>query len=412
MTRSLSSPVPAFASVESRASWVVAGASLAILSFSYGAPYLVAVGMRPIAEELGSARSVPSLAASLAWFGGGVGGMLMGWLAEKVGVRWTVLVGAVMVGFGLFVSTLGGPWALWLGHGLFVGLLGNGGINVPLMTYVTRWFDRRRGTALALIASGQYIAGVIWPGIFERGIATLGWRTTMALYGGLVVVAVIPLAAVFLRAPPKAIRLAIGTAGESPNTRGAAHPNRAFFVLLCCAPFLCCVPMAMPQGHLVAFCGDLGISAAHGAAMLSVLLGSAFVARQFWGWLSDRIGGMTTVLIGSVCQVAALIAFLLTQDERGLYFVAAAFGMGFSGLIPAYVLAVRDLFPAEEAGWRVPMVFFAGTGGMAFGGWMAGAIYDQSGTYAAAWMVGIGVNALHFVLVGALILWWRAARAR
>ena len=99
MTRAIASvatPETASAAptIESRASWVVAGASLAILFFSYGSPYLVAVGMRPIAEELGSARWVPSLAASLAWFGGGMGGVLMGWLAEKVGVRWTVMAGA------------------------------------------------------------------------------------------------------------------------------------------------------------------------------------------------------------------------------------------------------------------------------------------------------------------------------
>ena len=409
MTQSVAAAAPgaAAASVEGRASWVVAAAALAILSFSYGAPYVTAVGLRPIAEELGSARSVPALAAALAWLGAGVGGMLMGWLAEKIGVRWTVLLGAVMVGAGLGISTVGGPWALWIGHGLFIGLLGNGGINIPLMTYVTRWFDRRRGTALALIASGQYIAGVLWPAIFERGIAVYGWRATMALFGAVVVVAVIPLAAWFLRPPPKPVPLAasLGTLG-SLRTPGALP--RGFFPLLCCAPFLCCVPMAMPQGHLVAFCSDLGITAARGAAMLSVMLGCAFVARQFWGWLSDRIGGMMTVLAGSACQILALVAFFLTQDETGLFIVAAGFGLGFSGIIPAYVLAVRDLFAAEEAGWRVPVVFFSGTGGMAFGGWAAGLIYDHFGTYSAAWAAGIGINAVHLLLVGALIL-YRAA---
>jgi MFS family permease len=354
---------------------------------------------------------VPAFATSLAWLGAGIGGIAMGWLAERIGVRRTVLIGATMMAVGLVVSTLGDAWALWFGHGLFVGLLGNGAINIPLMTYVTRWFDRRRGTALALIASGQYIAGVVWPALFARGISSFGWRTIMAGYAVVIVAAIVPLAIAFLRPPPVAPSI-IPTGGAGAAPRTAAHPNRLFFALLCCAPFLCCVPMAIPQGHLVAYCGDLGISPEQGAAMLSLLLGSAFVARQFWGWLSDRVGGMTTVLIGSACQLAALVAFLLTQDERGLYLVAAAFGLGFSGLIPAYVLAVRDLFAADEAGWRVPVVFFAGTGGMAFGGWLAGLIYDQFATYSAAWAVGIGVNAVHFVLVGSLILWWRGVRAR
>ena len=401
---------PSIASIESRESWVTALAALAVLSFAFGAPYVTAVGLRAIAADLGSPRSVPAAAAALAWAGAGIGGIGMGWLAERIGVRWTVMLGATMVGTGLIISTLGGAWTLWLGHGLFMGLLGNAGINVPLMTYVTRWFDRRRGTALALIASGQYVAGVVWPSVFERGIDGWGWRPTMALYGVVVIVAILPIALIYLRQPPKPLPLE-HLAGLSP-ARAPLRLPRAFFPLLCMAPFMCCVPMAMPQGHLVAFCGDLGIAASHGAAMLSVLLACAFVSRQFWGWLSDRIGGLPTVLAGSGCQLAALVGFLLTQDERGLFFVAAAFGLGFSGLIPAYVLTVRDLYPAEEAGWRVPMVFFSGTGGMAFGGWIAGAIYDGFGSYFVAWGAGIAVNSVHFVLISTLLLWRRSLRRR
>lgn len=406
-TVALQPPPPT--TVETGASWVAALSTLVILSFSYGAPYVTAVGLRPMADEFGTARSVPALAASLAWFFGGLGGIGMGWIADRVGVRWTVLVGGVMVGSGLVISTLGDMWSLWIGHGLLIGLLGNAGINVPLMTYVSRWFDRRRGTALALVASGQYVAGVIWPSIFQYGIGAYGWRWTMAAYGILVMLAVVPLAIIFLKAPPAPIPVVPGAA--SGGETSAAKPlSPAFFLFLCAAPFLCCVPMSMPQGHLVAFCGDLGISGARGAAMLSLMLACAFVARQFWGALSDRVGGLRTILAGSVCQMAALTAFLLTQDETGLFVVAAAFGLGFSGLIPAYVFTVRELYPSNQAGWRVPTVFFFGTGGMAFGGWAAGLIYDSYGTYAAAWGAGIAINAVHFVLVGSLLLYWLSRR--
>jgi MFS family permease len=172
--------------------------------------------------------------------------------------------------------------------------------------------------------------------------------------------------------------------------------------LLCAAGFLCCVPMAMPAGHLVAFCSDLGIPAAHGAAMLSVLLGSAFVARLFWGWLADRIGGLGTVLAGSACQALAIFAFTLTQDEIGLFAVSAAYGLGFSGIIPAYVLAVRELFPSTEASWRVPTLLFISMGGMAFGGWFAGALYDHFGYYAPAFGAGAMFNLANLVVVGFL----------
>ena len=166
---------------------------------------------------------------------------------------------------------------------------------------------------------------------------------------------------------------------------------------------LCCMPMAMPQGHLVAFCTDLGIAPAHGAAMLSVLLGSAFVSRQFWGWLTDRIGGLRTVLAGSVCQIAAMTGFLLTQNEAGLFAVAAIFGFGFSGIIPAYVVAIRELFPAAEAPWRVPTVLLFTGSGMALGGWLAGMIYDWAGFYAIAFATGVAFNAAHIVVIGSLV---------
>jgi MFS family permease len=184
-------------------------------------------------------------------------------------------------------------------------------------------------------------------------------------------------------------------------------PNTAL-ALLALASFLCCVPMAMPAAHLVAFCADLGISARVGAAMLSVLLLAAFISRQFWGAIADRIGGLATVFLGNLAQVVGMTAFLLTTDEAGLFLVAAIYGLGFGGIIPAYLLAVRSLFPAREAAWRLPTLLFVSLTGMAFGAWLAGAIYDRVGFYGAAWGVGIVVNLVQLALVGFL---WRRERA-
>ena len=166
-------------SIETRTSWVVAGVSLILLGLSFGGPWITAVGLKEIAAETGGARQVPSLAVSLSLFGGAVGGLLMGRLANSYGIRWTVITGSVMIALGLCISSLGAPWQLYVGHGLFMGLIGNAGLNAPLFVYVSRWFDRRRGSALALISSGGYLAGFVWPTIFERSIAYFGWRWTM-----------------------------------------------------------------------------------------------------------------------------------------------------------------------------------------------------------------------------------------
>jgi MFS family permease len=390
-------------SIETKASWVVASVALFIMMMAFGAAWITAVALKDIATEAGGARSIPALASALAWLGSGVGGILMGRIADRVGTRWTVICGALMIGLGLSISTLGPPWPLWIGHGLFIGVIGLGGINAPLYIYVSRWFDRRRGSALALISSGSYLAGAMWPPVFERAIAGLGWRETMLWYALVEIVVIVPLAAIYFRHPPEVIdpeKVSVAGAGRA---RVMGLPANAVFAMMCGAGVLCCIPMAMPQGHLIAFCSDLGINRSMGALMLSVLLGTAFFSRQIWGVISDRVGGLVTVLIGSAWQAASMAGFLFTQNEAGLFTVAAAFGLGFSGIIPAYVLAVRELFPAAEASWRIPTLLLFSGFGMAAGGWIAGLLYDHFGYYAPAFAAGVGANILNMLVVGMLV---------
>jgi len=395
---------PRSPSIESRGSWIAAGVTLVLLSVSYGSPLLIVVGLKPITADLGTPRQMVALAGALTWLGTGAGGILMGWLAERTSIRFTVILGTVMIALGLVVSASGNIWAILLGHTLLVGLLGNGALYPPLLVYVSRWFDRRRGTALALISSGQYIAGMAWPMLFERAMTDYGWRATMVGWAVVMLVAIPPIAFLFLRRPPELPTSFFreGAAGERRAVLGL-RPN-VVLAIISIAGFCCCVPMSIPQGHLVAFCSDIGIPAAQGAAMLSVLQASAFMSRMFWGWLSDRIGGLKTVLLGSACQALAIAAFMSTQDEAGLFAVSAAYGLGFSGIIPAYVVAIRDLFPAREASWRVPMVLFVSMGGMAFGGWFAGALYDHFGFYAPAFVIGVIFNIANLALVGFLVM--------
>jgi MFS family permease len=390
-------------SIESRSSWVAASITLVILSVSYGAPLVVVVGLKPIAASLDADRSVVALAASLIWLGTGLGGIVMGRTADRIGMRKVAIFGAVMTALGLALSATGQIWALFLGHAVLIGLLGNAAHFPPLVVYVSRWFDRRRGAAVALISSGQYIAGMVWPTVFERGMTQFGWQATMLGYAVVVVAAIVPMA-LFLYPPPQPSRAASVAAAVRRRARALGLPANLVQALLCAAGFLCCVPMAMPAGHLVALCTDLGIPAAQGAAMLSVLLGSAFVSRLFWGWLADRIGGLGTVLAGSACQALAIAAFTVTQDELGLFAVSAAYGLGFSGIVPAYVLAVRELFPSSEASWRVPTLLFTSMGGMAFGGWFAGALYDHFGFYAPAFAAGALFNLANLAVIASLVV--------
>ena len=398
-------------SIETRASWVVAGISLALLGLSFGGPWITVVGLKAIAEEMGGARSVPALASSLAWFGAAVGGILMGRIADRFGIRWTVIFGSVMICIGLLISTGGAPWQLYVGHGLFMGLLGNAGLNAPLYVYVSHWFDRRRGSALALISSGGYLAGFVWPTIFERAISNFGWRWTMVGYAVFQVALIVPLAAYFLRPPPKIAAPTAQSGSAMAKPRVLGWPPNVVFAWIAVASFMCCVTMSMPQGHIVALCTDLGISATMGAAMLSVLLGAGLLSRQGWGLVSDRIGGLQTALLSSALQAAAMTGFLYTQDEVGLFAVSAAFGIGFSALIPAYVLAVRDLFPGSEAYWRVPTLLFTSGSGMAVGGWLAGYLYDMNGYYAPAFATGVAFNLINLLMLAVLVVRQRMVMA-
>jgi MFS family permease len=408
--RPLNAQSPALPSIESRTSWVIACVSLVLLGLSFGGPWIIAVGLKAVTADVGGARSIPSLAVSLAWFGSAAGGIVMGHVAKRYGIRITVIFGSAMICAGLLISAGGKPWQLYVGHGLFMGLLGNAGLNAPLYVYVSSWFDRRRGSALALLSSGGYLAGFVWPMIFERSIANYGWRWTMIAFAFFQLALILPLALTFLRPAPETMAGSGAARDAGAKEKVMGWPPNVVFCMLALASFLCCVTMSMPQQHLVAFCSDLGISASVGAAMLSVLLGVGFLSRQAWGWFSDRMGGLLTAVISSIMQGMAMSGFLFAQDTAGLFTVVTAFGLGFSALIPAYVLTLRELYPASEAHWRVPTLLFMSGSGMATGGWLAGYLYDIYGYYLPAFGTGVAFNVANLIILCMLVLRHRTYR--
>ena len=282
-------------------------------------------------------------------------------------------------------------------------MLGLGGINAPFYIYVSRWFDRRRGSALALISSGSFLAGAIWPSIFERAIAYAGWRHAMLFYAVVELILIVPAAIIVFEPPPEsALRFSASSdRARQRSAFSAGHP----------ISYSCCRPArSLPAACRCRYrrriswriCSDLGISPVHGAAMLSVLLAAAFLSRQVWGALSDRLGGLYTMLAGSACQTVGLAAFLLTQNELGLFTVSAAFGFGFSGLVPANILTSRELFPVGEAYWRMPTLLLCSGMGMATGSWSGGVLYDHFGYYAPAFAAGVAVSMINFMIIGTL----------
>jgi putative MFS transporter len=336
--------------MEGRDAWFVLAAAIAVLTISYAAPMVAVIALKPIAADLGVPRSVPALAGSADYCGSAVGGLIMGWAADRFGIRRTAPFGAAMVGLGLLISAQGSQTALLIGHGLFIGLLGQASLFAPLMTLISRWFDRRRGTALALVAGGQYIAGMIWPAPIEAAVQAFGWQRTMTATGLIGAALMVPLC-LLLRPAPVPPAPAPAPGGGS-RARVLGLPGWVVQAGLAIAIFLCCIPMAIPPAHLVAICTDSGLAAAQGAWMLSGMLGVAFVSRQLWGWLADRIG-RRPVFIATLLNVSLATGLLAATPEDGWIFLVvmrffAGFGVG--GVYSVDLPLVQEFVPARRRG--------------------------------------------------------------
>ena len=403
--------------IESPYAWLRLAVSLLLMTIGGSGMYSVTVVLPRIQADFGVDRGSASLPYTLTMIGFGVGGILMGRLSDRFGVIVPVLLGALGLGAG-FVAA-GSAATLWqfsLAQGLLIGLLGTSATFAPLVADTSLWFERRRGFAVAVCMSGNYVAGAIWPPVMQHFIATVGWRATYVGIGVFCVLAVVPLALVLRRRPPPQ-RLPAPAAAASAALAGHGSPlvlglsAGTVQTLLCVAGVSCCVAMSMPQVHIVAYCGDLGFGAARGAEMLSVMLGMGVVSRLASGWISDRIGGLRTLLLGSILQGIALLLFLPFDGLVSLYLVSGLFGLFQGGIVPAYAVIVREYFPPQEAGARVGTVLMATLFGMALGGWMSGAVFDLTGSYRAAFVNGIGWNLLNVTIVTFLLYRVRFASA-
>ena len=384
-------------------------ASLALMTIGGVGMYSMAVALAQVQAEFAADRGGASLPYTLTMIGFGLGGILMGRLSDRFGVFVPVLIGGLSLGAGFVAAGLA-PSLLQFTvvHGVLIGLLGCSATFAPLVADTALWFDRHRGIAVAICASGNYLAGAVWPPILQHFFETAGWRATYVGVGVFCTVSIVGLAFVLRQRPPALEAAVTGKFTGSRSEMPLGLTPNTLMVLLSIAGVGCCVAMSMPQVHIVAYCSDLGFGAARGAEMLSLMLGFGIVSRLLSGWISDRIGGLRTLLLGSALQGVALVLFLPFDGLVSLYVVSAMFGLFQGGIVPAYALIVREYFSPAQAGARTGIVLMATLFGMALGGWVSGAIFDLTGSYRAAFVNGIAFNLLNLSI--ALWLLRRALR--
>ena len=401
--------VPAWESeqygVDSTYAWFRLLISLVVMTIGNAGMWVIPVVLPVVQAEFQIGRADAALPYTLMMIGFGLGGVLMGRLSDRFGLFRPLLGASFAIGAGFVLAALSHTiLGFALAHGLLIGLVGCAVTFAPLMADTALWFARRRGVAVAICASGNYLAGAVWPPVMEHFIATQGWRSTYIAVGIFCTLGMASLALLMRRrAPAQAATSSPSAQSGDRDMPFGLRPNTAT-AALCLAGLSCCVAMAMPQVHIVAYCTDLGFGAARGAQMLSIMLACGIVSRLVSGALSDRIGGMRTLVLGSALQCTALLLFLPFDGLVPLYIVSAMFGLFQGGIVPSYALVVRENFSAQQIGMRVGTVIMFTMLGMALGGWMSGKVFDLTGSYHAAFINGVAWNLLNLAIAVTLLL--------
>jgi MFS family permease len=396
--------------IDSRAAWLRLVVAVALSTFGGVGMWSFMVTLPAVQADFAVPRGDATLPYTLAMIGFAGGGVVMGKLADRFGIAVPLALGTVLLVLGyLAVGLSSHLWQVAWAHGLLIGI-GCSATFGPLMADTSHWFVRRRGIAVAVAASGNYLAGTIWPPVVQHFIATDGWRATHTGIGLLLMVTMLPLVFVLRK------RIVHHHSEASSAALAKRHAESPFSpmtlqILLLIAGVACCVAMSMPQVHIVAYCGDLGYGVARGAEMLSLMLGFGIVSRVASGFIADRIGGVRTLLLGSVLQGAALVMYTLFDGLFSLYVISALFGLFQGGIVPSYAIIVREYFSPKEAGTRVGLVLMATLLGMALGGWMSGVIFDFTGSYQAAFLNGIAWNLINLSIMVWLLMRSRSSRS-
>ena len=379
---------------DSRYSWFRLAISLILGVFGGIGLWLAVVVLPTIQQEFGVDRAGASLPYTATFIGFAFGGFTMGRVADRYGVTVPVMIAAVSLCAGFFLAAASQSyWQFVAVQAVFIGFLGSAATFGPLVADTSQWFLKQRGIAIAIVASGNYIAGTIWPPFIQSAIVSYGWRTTYMVIGVICLAVMLPLSQLLKRRPH--FDDTASPASRVTGQKGLLPKHPLLYPALVLAGLSCCVAMSMPQVHIVAYCADLGYGPARGAEMLSLMLGFGVLSRLISGLIADRIGGLATLIAGSFLQMLALLFYIPFDGLTSLYIVSAIFGLSQGGIVPSYALIIRDHFPAREAGSRISTVLTATVFGMALGGWLSGEIYDWTGSYTAAFLNGVAWNVLN-----------------
>jgi MFS family permease len=394
---------------DSRQAWLRLAATMLVSTIGGVGMWSVVVALPVVQAQFGVPRAEASLPFTLAMFGFALGGVVMGRLFDLTGILGPLAFGAVALSAGYLIAASAGSLVVFaLAHAI-IGL-GTSVTFGPLMADISHWFVRRRGVAVTLCSSGNYIAGTVWPPIVQYAIALYGWRATHAGIGLTCGAAMLAIGIIALRQKAPAALLDVSAATRSASPANLGLSPGALQTLLALASVCCCVAMSMPQVHIVAYCGDLGYGVARGADMLALMMAFGIAGRIISGFIADRIGGLLTLMLGSALQGVALLFYLLYDGLVSLYVISAVFGLFQGGIVPSYAIIVREYFPAKEAGARIGIILMMSLFGMALGGWLSGYIFDLTGSYRAAFFNGLAWNTVN----GSIVLWllFRRRRAR
>jgi MFS family permease len=389
--------------VDSRYAWWRLAASVALSTLGAVGMWGVVVVIPAVQADFGVTRADVSFSYTTTMLGFGVGSIVLGRLLDTRGAFVTMVLATVLLAAGYAAAAVAPTlWLFSAAQGALIGV-GSAAVFIPLVADTSHWFAKRRGLAMAICASGNYIGGALWPRAIDLLIRDYDWRTAYLVIAAVCLVAMLPPCLV-LRARLPAHK--DGIAGAAPHSsRALGLSPTALQGWLAVAGVGCCVAMSMPQVHIVAYCVDLGYGTSRGANMLSIMTACGIVSRISSGWIADRIGGIKTLLLGSTLQAIALFGYLVSDSLTSLYLVSALFGLFQGGIVPSYGIIVREYFPPKEAGARMGVAISATIIGMALGGWMGGVLFDATGSYHAAFVNGIAWNALN----GA-VMWWLLLR--
>ena len=391
--------------------WWRLAVSLVIATAGNAGMWAIVVVMPAVQAEFGVDRADASLPYVATMLGFALGNLLIGRAVDRVGITPALIGAALLIGMSTAAAAASPSVGVLTAVQFAIGL-GTAAGFAPLIADISLWFVRRRGIAVAIAASGNYLAGVFWPVVLRGVLEEDGWRAAYLVLAVASVLVVVPLALLLRRKLPVDALSGASGGGPAGAVADAGMSPRALAWLIALAGVACCVAMAMPQVHIVALCVDLGFGPAVGAEMLALMLLAGVVSRLAFGMLADRLGGVRTVLIGSALQALALFLYLPFDGLTSLYLVSLVFGLAQGGIVPGYAIIVREYLPAREAGARVGFVMMATILGMALGGWMSGWIFDVTGSYQVAFLNGIVWNGLNIAILAFLLLRSRSGGAR